>query len=90
MPKRSPLVVRAGLPGNQPGPSLIKCPPVPDPDGCLRPLDEPYRCRQDAVVLLKPVWAAVTPLVRGLHDPGTQAPRDPEPDVRARDPYLRG
>jgi hypothetical protein len=36
------------------------------------------------------VWAAVTALVRGVHDPGTQAPRDPEPNVRARDPYVRG
>jgi hypothetical protein len=88
MPRRSPLVVRVGLPGNQPGPSSIERPPAPD--GCLRRLDEPSSCRQDLVVVLKPVWTAVAALLHGSHAPGTQTPRDPEPDVRARDAYLRG
>ena len=90
MPRRSPLVVRAGSPGNQPGPSLIERPLALDPDGCLRRLDEPSSCRQDLVVVLKPVWTAVAALLHGSHAHGTQTPRDPEPDVRARDTYLRG
>jgi hypothetical protein len=90
MPRRSPLVVRPRSPGNQPGPSMIERLLAPDPDGCLRPLDEPCSRRQDPLVVPKQVWTVVTAQVRGLHDPDTQAPRDPESDVRARDAYLRG
>jgi hypothetical protein len=87
MPRRSPLVVRAGLPSHQPGPSLIECPLLSNPDGRLPPLDDPSSCRQDLIVVLKPMWAAIAALVGGLHDPET---RDPEPDVGTRDAYLRG
>jgi hypothetical protein len=90
MPRRSPLVVRPGSPGNQPGPSSIERPLASDPDGCLRPLDDPSSRRQAPVVVPKQGWAAAAALVRGLRDSGTQARRVPEPDVRARDAYLRG
>jgi hypothetical protein len=90
MPRRSPLVVRAGLPGHQPGPSLIERPPAPDPDGCHRPLDDLYSRRQAPVVVLKPVWTAFAAVLHGLRESGRQAWRVPEPDIRARDAYLRG
>jgi hypothetical protein len=90
MLRRSPLVVRPGSPGNQPGPSSIERRLPSDPDECLRPLDDPSSRRQAPIVVLKQGWAAVAALLRSLRDSGTQARRVPEPDIRPRDAYLRG